>query len=227
MPAVVWAISAAGATTRRRWLARSLVGAVVRATRTTFWANASATYAARTALDREVRFLILISASVQFSFGEKTKCVASCLSCCSLPLLLSFLSQKQICNFKINFINQQNDESFNQVSTRERCNMKADYGRCHGSQLRWHFDSRSEQCHSFLYSGCGGNPNRFDSHQACASVCGEVPRNHSSTPIPSGGAIEPYRISTKRPKGFLLRNAFCHVYSSTPASPFHCCFWLL
>ena len=86
------------------------------------------------------------------------------------------------------------------VSAVERCNMKADYGRCHGQQLHWHFDSRTQLCHSFLYSGCGGNANRFDSHMACASVCEEAPR---STMIP---LIDPY---TERipPKGFCAEHS--------------------
>lgn len=78
------------------------------------------------------------------------------------------------------------------VSAEERCNMTADYGMCHGNQLQWHFDSKSQHCHSFLYSGCGGNANRFESHQACASVCKEAPRFLTTT------TPEPYQLTTQR-----------------------------
>jgi hypothetical protein len=80
----------------------------------------------------------------------------------------------------------------NQVSAEERCNMTADYGRCQGNQLRWHFDRKSQHCHSFLYSGCGGNANRFESYQACASICKEAPRTPKTT------TPEPYQLTTLR-----------------------------
>lgn len=77
--------------------------------------------------------------------------------------------------------------------------MTADYGLCQGSQLRWHFNIDTKECTSFLYSGCGGNANRFESHEACATVCPETPRIPTTTP-------EPYRHTTHRPfvTGFQL-----------------------
>lgn len=90
-------------------------------------------------------------------------------------------------------------QSNQKVTAEERCNMTADYGLCQGSQLRWHFNVATQQCTSFLYSGCGGNANRFESHEACATVCHEAARIPATTP-------EPYRHTTHRPlvPGFQL-----------------------
>lgn len=87
------------------------------------------------------------------------------------------------------------------MSAEERCNMTADYGLCHGSQLRWHFDSQTQLCQSFLYSGCGGNANRFESHEACAAVCREAPR---TTPLPDAEHYAP--TTPKHSKGVFNRN---------------------
>ncbi|XP_046445127.1 papilin-like isoform X2 [Daphnia pulex] len=97
----------------------------------------------------------------------------------------NFLSERE-CHLRCK------DTSRSRVSAEERCNMTADYGRCQGNQLRWHFDSKSRHCHSFLYSGCGGNANRFESYQACASICKEAPRTPKTT------TPEPYQLTTLR-----------------------------
>ena len=60
------------------------------------------------------------------------------------------------------------------VSVGERCRMAHDYGLCHGSQLQWFYDHRSQLCRSFQYSGCGGNANRFDTYGACSVVCSDL-----------------------------------------------------
>ncbi|KAI1704338.1 kunitz/Bovine pancreatic trypsin inhibitor domain-containing protein [Ditylenchus destructor] len=44
----------------------------------------------------------------------------------------------------------------------------------------WYFDSSTETCLPFAYSGCGGTPNRFADREACEAMCinklGECPR---------------------------------------------------
>ncbi|UYV74611.1 PAPLN [Cordylochernes scorpioides] len=50
------------------------------------------------------------------------------------------------------------------------CGLPAAAGACSGSFLQWHFDGHV--CREFVYTGCHGNANRFDSRQACEQRCG-------------------------------------------------------
>ncbi|XP_003380506.1 putative papilin [Trichinella spiralis] len=52
------------------------------------------------------------------------------------------------------------------------CLQSKDIGTCYGSLLNWYFDSERMQCTSFMYTGCGGNSNRFTSEEACERACG-------------------------------------------------------
>lgn len=38
----------------------------------------------------------------------------------------------------------------------------------------WYFDHPMQKCREFLYGGCGGNGNRFDSQEACERRCLET-----------------------------------------------------
>eukprot|EP00095_Tigriopus_kingsejongensis_P007489 maker-scaffold580_size130538-snap-gene-0.29 protein:Tk07489 transcript:maker-scaffold580_size130538-snap-gene-0.29-mRNA-1 annotation:"kunitz-like protease inhibitor precursor" len=44
-------------------------------------------------------------------------------------------------------------------------------GSCSGSGEKFHFDFQSHTCSKFVYSGCGGNGNNFDSLAECQSTC--------------------------------------------------------
>ncbi|XP_033232922.1 PI-actitoxin-Afv2a-like [Drosophila pseudoobscura] len=45
------------------------------------------------------------------------------------------------------------------------------YGYCRGSESRWFYNSTDNNCNSFIYSGCGGNINRFTSRSECHDYC--------------------------------------------------------
>jgi len=44
-------------------------------------------------------------------------------------------------------------------------------GRCAKNVTRWYFDSYTENCHQFRYSGCGGNKNNFIDADSCMNAC--------------------------------------------------------
>lgn len=54
------------------------------------------------------------------------------------------------------------------------CALPADPGPCDAAIPRWHFDAVEERCALFVWGGCDGNDNNFESAAACASAC-EVP----------------------------------------------------
>lgn len=55
----------------------------------------------------------------------------------------------------------------------EPCSLPLDEGGCQRYTLRWYHSQRGAECRPFVYSGCGGNSNRFDSREECELRCGQ------------------------------------------------------
>uniref|UniRef100_A0A224Y254 Pancreatic trypsin inhibitor n=1 Tax=Rhipicephalus zambeziensis TaxID=60191 RepID=A0A224Y254_9ACAR len=51
------------------------------------------------------------------------------------------------------------------------CMQKPDTGRCRAYVLKWYFDVVDRVCKMFVYGGCEGNNNRFDSELQCQASC--------------------------------------------------------
>ncbi|XP_033833641.1 amyloid beta (A4) precursor protein a isoform X1 [Periophthalmus magnuspinnatus] len=64
-------------------------------------------------------------------------------------------------------------ESVEEV-VRDVCWSGAETGPCRAMLPRWYFDRSEEKCVQFIYGGCGGNRNNFESEEYCLSVCGSV-----------------------------------------------------
>ncbi|XP_064073976.1 papilin isoform X3 [Vanessa tameamea] len=54
---------------------------------------------------------------------------------------------------------------------KEACNLPKVKGACSGYHVRWYYDSAREQCSQFVYGGCLGNANNFDSQELCQQRC--------------------------------------------------------
>ncbi|EDO40363.1 predicted protein, partial [Nematostella vectensis] len=54
-----------------------------------------------------------------------------------------------------------------------RCTNQPDYGTCGFKNfvVRWYFDKAAGICKPFVYSGCGGNTNRFVTKRKCEAFC--------------------------------------------------------
>ena len=44
-------------------------------------------------------------------------------------------------------------------------------GSCSGRFTQWYFDTNSNECLDFLFSGCHGNANRFNNKEMCEQQC--------------------------------------------------------
>ncbi|KAI6077190.1 Collagen alpha-1(VII) chain isoform X3 [Aix galericulata] len=60
------------------------------------------------------------------------------------------------------------------------CGQPLEEGGCERYTLRWYYSQRGAECRPFVYSGCGGNANRFGSRRHCELHCGR----HAGTGAP-------------------------------------------
>lgn len=52
------------------------------------------------------------------------------------------------------------------------CREPMDQGSCSGGNYkRFYYDEEYQECRAFMYTGCGGNRNNFESNDACYRVC--------------------------------------------------------
>lgn len=64
------------------------------------------------------------------------------------------------------------------------CDLPVVSGPCDAYIPRWAFVARTGQCERFVYGGCGGNANNFESKERCEVAC--APRDRCELPIESG-----------------------------------------
>jgi len=53
------------------------------------------------------------------------------------------------------------------------CLLDKNKGPCKAYIRKWYFNSGPGKCEKFMYGGCGGNANNFDSKSACEQKCQE------------------------------------------------------
>ncbi|BFF91938.1 kunitz-type serine protease inhibitor 2-like [Drosophila madeirensis] len=51
------------------------------------------------------------------------------------------------------------------------CSKSPSYGSCKGRRVMWYYNYHRSKCEHFLYSNCGGNPNRFPKYAECVKFC--------------------------------------------------------
>lgn len=53
----------------------------------------------------------------------------------------------------------------------EQCSVSADPGICFAYFPMWAYDVTAGKCKEFIYGGCDGNENRFETELACQEAC--------------------------------------------------------
>ncbi|XP_072039344.1 IgGFc-binding protein-like [Amphiura filiformis] len=54
------------------------------------------------------------------------------------------------------------------------CQLPLEIGPCDAVFNRWRYDNQQEQCVQFVYGGCEGNQNNFESQEECQRRCGTI-----------------------------------------------------
>lgn len=53
----------------------------------------------------------------------------------------------------------------------DACYLPKSVGPCEGYYLTWYYDQDRKQCAQFVYSGCLGNNNKFQTREECEHLC--------------------------------------------------------
>lgn len=59
------------------------------------------------------------------------------------------------------------------MKSTEKCKLPKEVGPCRGSKQHYFYNTESKACEYFLYGGCQGNDNRFNSLEECNNECKE------------------------------------------------------
>ena len=59
----------------------------------------------------------------------------------------------------------------------DACMQPVHRGMCLAAHRRFYYDAATGKCQEFVYGGCGGNRNRFDSLRECEQTCGQPSGN--------------------------------------------------
>lgn len=56
----------------------------------------------------------------------------------------------------------------------EVCMLSSETGNCFSSLRRWSYNHKTGQCQQFMYGGCNGNKNNFNSKAECEQFCSKA-----------------------------------------------------
>ncbi|XP_074052211.1 tissue factor pathway inhibitor 2 [Macrotis lagotis] len=69
-----------------------------------------------------------------------------------------------------------------------RCLLPPDDGPCRARLPSFYYDRHLQSCRLFIFGGCGGNDNNFDTPEDCEQTCGWIPRVPKICRLEASGA---------------------------------------
>ncbi|KAE9421576.1 hypothetical protein Angca_004728, partial [Angiostrongylus cantonensis] len=88
------------------------------------------------------------------------------------------------------------------------CSYDPEWGSCNQLRYMWFYNQSSGRCDQFLYGGCGGNPNKFDTFEICQQTCELTGIDPCMQPLDRGSWCEAmsnryyFNKRTRQCKGF-------------------------
>ena len=65
-------------------------------------------------------------------------------------------------------------------NTIDLCELPMAQGNCSQNILKWFYDHKTKYCREFVFTGCNGNENRFETRPQCTDLC-EVPKRRGNS----------------------------------------------
>ncbi|KFV50942.1 Amyloid-like 2, partial [Gavia stellata] len=97
------------------------------------------------------------------------------------------------------------------------CSQEAMTGPCRAVMPRWYFDPNKRKCIRFIYGGCGGNRNNFESEEYCMAVCKKMSVEIPLPTCPLQSRITVFQTSAYPYPLFAVPTDDVDVYFETPA----------
>lgn len=92
-------------------------------------------------------------------------------------------------------INYQHQEDIGKIPTYKNvCELSPDPGPCDQNLTRWYHDIQTGKCKTFIYGGCDGNANNYQTKSLCEETCGSIcflPEDYG----PCDGICQAYRYN--------------------------------
>ena len=79
------------------------------------------------------------------------------------------IKQHSLCIIKLYFT-----PNFCVTDPEEICTLEYDVGPCKAAYPRYYYDPEEKWCKKFIYGGCKGNANNFETFESCMQFCNGV-----------------------------------------------------
>ena len=79
-------------------------------------------------------------------------------------------------------------------------------GDCKAMIPSWYFDNELQKCLEFVYSGCKGNLNNFESERECNNICVRSERDYLTVPDRPDPRFDPKPDQKSEPKSKSISN---------------------